>query len=38
MPELARKTIAVPDSREPGMLAWLFETSRLLFPGQMRSA
>jgi hypothetical protein len=34
MPELARKTIAVPESREPDMLARLFERSRLLSPGK----
>jgi len=38
MLELARKIIAVPASREHDMLAWLFETSRLLSLGRMRMA
>jgi len=38
MPELARKTIAVPEPRDLDMLARLFERRLLLSPGRMRSA
>jgi len=38
MLELARKNIAVPETREPDMLAWLFERIRLLSVGRLRMA